>query len=41
MLEYDIKDRSYWWQTPNSLVPTDYDYSSLHPQVIPDSQVRM
>jgi hypothetical protein len=26
MLEYDIKDRSYWWQTPNSLVPSDYDY---------------
>jgi len=26
MLEYDIKDRSYWWQTPNSLVPADYDY---------------
>jgi hypothetical protein len=26
MLEYDIKDRSYWWQTPNALVPTDYNY---------------
>jgi hypothetical protein len=26
MMEYDIKDRSYWWQTPNSLVPADYDY---------------
>jgi hypothetical protein len=26
MVPYDIKDRSYWWQTPNSLVPSDYDY---------------
>lgn len=26
MLPYDIKDRSYVWQTPNSLVPADYDY---------------
>jgi hypothetical protein len=26
MLPYDIKDRSYFWQTPNSLVPGDYDY---------------
>ena len=26
MVEYDIKDRSYWWQTPNSLTPRDYDY---------------
>jgi uncharacterized membrane protein len=31
MLEYDIKDRSYWWQTPNSLVPTDYDYFVFTP----------
>jgi hypothetical protein len=26
MLEYEIKDRSYFWQTPNSLAPADYDY---------------
>ena len=26
MLEYDVKDRSYYWQTPNSLTPADYDY---------------
>jgi hypothetical protein len=26
MLPYDIKDRSYVWQTPNSLAPGDYDY---------------
>jgi hypothetical protein len=26
MLEYDVKDRSYFWQTPNSLTPADYDY---------------
>jgi len=31
MLEYDIKDRSYWWQTPNSLVPADYDYFVFTP----------
>jgi hypothetical protein len=31
MLEYDIKDRSYWWQTPNSLVPTDYNYFVFTP----------
>ena len=26
MLPYDIKDKSYFWETPNSLVPADYDY---------------
>jgi hypothetical protein len=26
LLPYDIKDRSYFWETPNSLVPDDYDY---------------
>ena len=26
LLPYDIKDRSYFWETPNSLVPNDYDY---------------
>lgn len=26
MLEYEVKDRSYFWQTPNSLAPADYDY---------------
>jgi len=26
MSGYDIKDRSYFWQTPNSLTPADYDY---------------
>ncbi len=26
LLPYDIKDRSYFWETPNSLVPADYDY---------------
>jgi hypothetical protein len=26
MMEYDIKDRSFWWQTPNSLATADYDY---------------
>ena len=31
MLEYDIKDRSYWWQTPNSLTPADYDYFVFTP----------
>ncbi len=32
MLEYDIKDRSYFWQTPNSLVPADYDYFVFTPE---------
>jgi len=32
MLEYDIKDRSYSWQTPNSLTPADYDYFVFTPQ---------
>jgi hypothetical protein len=26
ILPYDIKDPSYFWQTPNSLTPRDYDY---------------
>jgi len=26
LLPYEIKDRSYFWETPNSLVPADYDY---------------
>jgi hypothetical protein len=26
LLPFDIKDRSYFWETPNSLVPADYDY---------------
>lgn len=26
LLPYDIKDKSYFWETPNSLVPADYDY---------------
>jgi hypothetical protein len=26
LLPYDIKDRSYFWETPNSFVPADYDY---------------
>jgi len=32
MLEYDIKDRSYFWQTPNSLTPADYDYFVFTPE---------
>lgn len=31
MMEYDVKDKSYWWQTPNSLVPADYDYFVFTP----------
>jgi hypothetical protein len=26
LLPYDIKDKSYFWETPNPLVPADYDY---------------
>jgi hypothetical protein len=36
MLEYEIKDRSYWWQTPNSLTPADYDYFVFLPASDPD-----
>jgi hypothetical protein len=31
LMEYDIKDRSYWWQTPNSLTPRDYNYLVFTP----------
>jgi hypothetical protein len=31
MLEYDVKDRSYWWKAPNSLAPADYDYFVFTP----------
>jgi hypothetical protein len=26
MLPYEIKDRSYFWQTPGALEPAAYDY---------------
>jgi uncharacterized membrane protein len=31
ILPYDIKDPSYFWQTPNSLMPRDYDYFVFTP----------
>jgi 4-amino-4-deoxy-L-arabinose transferase-like glycosyltransferase len=31
MLPYDVKDRSYWWESPNSLEPADYDYFVFTP----------
>jgi len=31
MMDYDIKDKSYWWQTPNDLKPPDYDYFVFTP----------
>jgi hypothetical protein len=31
LLPYDIKDRSYFWETPNPLVPADYDYFVFTP----------
>jgi hypothetical protein len=31
LLPYDVKDRSYWWETPNSLKPVDYDYFVFTP----------
>jgi hypothetical protein len=31
MMEYDVKDKSYWWQTPNTLTPSDYDYFVFTP----------
>jgi hypothetical protein len=35
MLPYDIKDPSYFWQTPNSLVPRDYNYFVFIPESDP------
>jgi len=31
MLPYDVKDRSYFWEAPNSLAPADYDYFVFTP----------
>jgi hypothetical protein len=31
MLEYEVKDKSYFWHTPNSLLPADYDYFVFTP----------
>ena len=31
MLPYEIKDRSYWWQTPGALEPAAYDYFVFAP----------
>jgi hypothetical protein len=31
MKPYDIKDRSYFWESPNSLAPADYDYYIFTP----------
>jgi hypothetical protein len=31
MTEYEIKDKSYFWQFPNALAPADYDYFVFTP----------
>ena len=31
MAPYDVRDRSYFWQAPNSLPPADYDYFVFTP----------
>jgi len=31
MKPYDVKDRSYFWESPNSLAPADYDYFVFTP----------
>ena len=31
MMEYDVQDKSYWWHTPNTLTPSDYDYFVFTP----------
>ena len=36
MLPYDVKDRSYFWETPNSLAPADYDYFIFTPASDPE-----
>jgi hypothetical protein len=35
LLPFDIKDRSYFWHTPNSLTPPDYDYFVFVPESDP------
>jgi hypothetical protein len=35
MAEYDVKDRSYGWQSPNSLEPSQYDYFVFRPESDP------
>jgi Dolichyl-phosphate-mannose-protein mannosyltransferase len=36
ILPYDIKDPSYFWQTPNSLMPRDYNYFVFIPGSDPE-----
>jgi hypothetical protein len=36
LLPYDIKDRSYFWETPNSLFPRTTIISSIFPRAIRD-----
>lgn len=36
MQEYEIRDKSYWWQTPSSLKPADYDYFVFIPVSDPE-----
>jgi hypothetical protein len=31
ILPYDVKDRSYFWESPNSLAPANYDYFVFTP----------
>ncbi len=31
MMPYDVKDRSYFWESPNSLEPADYNYFVFTP----------
>jgi hypothetical protein len=31
MKPYDVKDRSYFWESPNALVPAEYDYFVFTP----------
>ena len=35
MLPYDIKDRSYWWQSQGALEPAEYDYFVFIPACDP------
>jgi hypothetical protein len=31
MMDYDVKDKSYYWQSPNALEPLEYDYFVFTP----------
>lgn len=44
MKKYDVKDRSYVWESPDSLAPDEYDYFAFTPESnprLPDGRMRI